>query len=135
MLFSDGTATGIEGYYARWAALRKLLLQFLKSERKTNDKNQTEKQILSLGAGFDTTYFQLLDEGIAPYLYVELDFKEVRYFVHLQYFVDNRAHLTFVIMHQVTSKKAAIIDHYGQLRDKIGPEASISIGKLPVVSS
>ncbi|RWW80070.1 hypothetical protein BHE74_00011610 [Ensete ventricosum] len=126
MLFSDGTATGIEGYYARWAALRKLLLQFLKSERKTNDKNQTEKQILSLGAGFDTTYFQLLDEGIAPYLYVELDFKEVRYF---------RAHLTFVIMHQVTSKKAAIIDHYGQLRDKIGPEASISIGKLPVVSS
>lgn len=57
-----------EGYYARWAALRKLLLQFLKSERETNDKNQTKKQILSLGAGFDTTYFQLLvcDENFFP---------------------------------------------------------------------
>lgn len=33
-------------------------------------------------------YF-LQDEGIAPYLYVELDFKEVCYFVYLQYFVDN----------------------------------------------
>lgn len=99
------------GYYARWAALRKLLLQFLKSERKTDDKNQTKKQILSLGAGFDTTYFQLLDEGIAPYLYVELDFKEV------------------------TSKKAAIINHYSQLRDKIGPEASIYIERGEVLGN
>ncbi|KAG6482945.1 hypothetical protein ZIOFF_059584 [Zingiber officinale] len=91
------------GYYARWAALRKLLLQFLKTERKTSDDNHSKKQILSLGAGFDTTYFQLLDEGMAPHLYVELDFKEV------------------------TSKKAAIIDHYIQLKEKVGPEAFISI--------
>lgn len=34
-------------------------------------------------------FYFLQDEGIAPYLYVELDFKEVCYFVHLQYFVDN----------------------------------------------
>ncbi|WOK95354.1 leucine carboxyl methyltransferase 1 [Canna indica] len=99
------------GYYARWAALRKLLLQFLKSERKTNGESRTKKQIVSLGAGFDTTYFQLLDEGIAPYLYVELDFKEV------------------------TSKKASIIEHYSQLKDKVGPEAFISIEKGEVLSN
>lgn len=44
------------GYFARWAALRKLLLQFLETDM---NGNQTKKQILSLGAGFDTTYFQL----------------------------------------------------------------------------
>ncbi|XP_042430623.1 leucine carboxyl methyltransferase 1 homolog isoform X1 [Zingiber officinale] len=99
------------GYYARWAALRKLLLQFLKTERKTSDDNHSKKQILSLGAGFDTTYFQLLDEGMAPHLYVELDFKEV------------------------TSKKAAIIDHYIQLKEKVGPEAFISIEKGEVLSN
>ncbi|XP_020091436.1 tRNA wybutosine-synthesizing protein 4 isoform X3 [Ananas comosus] len=90
------------GYFARWAVLRKLLLQFLKTESQCNDSDQKQKQILSLGAGFDTTYFQLMDEGIAPHLYVELDFKEV------------------------TSKKAALIDHYSQLREKCGPEVSIS---------
>ncbi|KAJ3691041.1 hypothetical protein LUZ61_020205 [Rhynchospora tenuis] len=93
------------GYYARWAVLRKLLLQFL------NTQTDERKQILSLGAGFDTTYFQLLDEGIAPHLYVELDFKEV------------------------TSKKAAIIEHYSQLREKLGPDASISREKGEVSSS
>ncbi|KAK3433954.1 hypothetical protein EUGRSUZ_D01230 [Eucalyptus grandis] len=89
------------GYFARWAALRKLLYQFLDCERHTEEKG-TKKQILSLGAGFDTMYFQLQDEGKAPDLYVELDFKEV------------------------TSKKAAIIETYGQLREKIGTTAYIS---------
>jgi hypothetical protein len=46
-----------EGYFARWAALRKLLNQFLDTE--VGEKGQLKKQILSLGAGFDTTYFQL----------------------------------------------------------------------------
>ncbi|OAY70520.1 tRNA wybutosine-synthesizing protein 4, partial [Ananas comosus] len=99
------------GYFARWAVLRKLLLQFLKSESQCNDSDQKQKQILSLGAGFDTTYFQLMDEGIAPHLYVELDFKEV------------------------TSKKAALIDHYSQLREKCGPEVSISKEKGEVISN
>ncbi|XP_038977329.1 leucine carboxyl methyltransferase 1 homolog isoform X1 [Phoenix dactylifera] len=98
------------GYYARWVALRKLLLQFLKSERHNNDNIQTKKQILSLGAGFDTTYFQLVNEGIAPHLYVEVDFKEV------------------------TSKKAALVERYSLLRDKVGPEASISIERGEVLS-
>ncbi|KAL3516858.1 hypothetical protein ACH5RR_023760 [Cinchona calisaya] len=83
------------GYFARWAVFRKLLYQFL-------DCVKTKKQILSLGAGFDTTYFQLKDEGKAPDLYVELDFKEV------------------------TSKKAALIETCSQLRDKVGETASIS---------
>uniref|UniRef100_A0A803LIE9 Leucine carboxyl methyltransferase 1 homolog n=1 Tax=Chenopodium quinoa TaxID=63459 RepID=A0A803LIE9_CHEQI len=84
------------GYFARFAALRKLLFQFL------NTDDQNRKQVLSLGAGFDTTYFQLQAEGKAPYLYVELDFKEV------------------------TSKKAALIEFYNELKEKLGPTASIS---------
>ncbi|OIW17615.1 hypothetical protein TanjilG_28965 [Lupinus angustifolius] len=91
------------GYFARWAAFRKLLYQFL-------DVGSTKKQILSLGAGFDTTYFQLQDEGKAPHLYVEVDFKEV------------------------TSKKAALIETYGQLRSKVGETASISREKGEVLS-
>ncbi|XP_039034214.1 leucine carboxyl methyltransferase 1 homolog isoform X1 [Hibiscus syriacus] len=90
------------GYFARWAAFRKLLYQFLDCEGSNSEKCNIKKQILSLGAGFDTTYFQLQDEGKAPYLYVELDFKEV------------------------TSKKASIIESSSQLRDKIGATASIS---------
>uniref|UniRef100_A0A0E0L7K1 non-specific serine/threonine protein kinase n=1 Tax=Oryza punctata TaxID=4537 RepID=A0A0E0L7K1_ORYPU len=91
------------------ASKLKLLHQFLSAGNGSNDQNR--KQILSLGAGFDTTFFQLQDEGIAPYLYVELDFKEV------------------------TSKKAAIINHYSQMKEKLGPEASISIEKGEVRSA
>lgn len=96
------------GYFSRWAAFRKLLAQFLES---SNEPAQPKKQILSLGAGFDTTYFQLLDEGKAPFLYVELDFKEV------------------------TSKKAAVIENSSQLRDKIlGANSSISVEEGQVLS-
>lgn len=98
------------GYFARWAALRKLLYQFLDCEMNADEKGDAKKQILSIGAGFDTTYFQLQDEGKAPSLYVELDFKEV------------------------TSKKAAIIESYSQLRDKVGATASISREKGEVLS-
>lgn len=48
------------GYYARWAVLRKLLHQFLSPTNQGLGKHcQPRKQILSLGAGYDTTYFQL----------------------------------------------------------------------------
>ncbi|XP_023006603.1 tRNA wybutosine-synthesizing protein 4-like [Cucurbita maxima] len=96
------------GYFARWAALRKLLFQFLNVE--SNTEEHTKKQILSLGAGFDTTYFQLQNEGNAPHLYVELDFKEV------------------------TIKKAAIIEAYSQLREKLSGIVSISLEKGEVHS-
>ncbi|GLJ29551.1 hypothetical protein SUGI_0582850 [Cryptomeria japonica] len=90
------------GYYARWAAIRKLLFQFLDAGMETVDNTPLKKQVISLGAGYDTTFFQLQEEGKAPTLYVELDFKEV------------------------TSKKAAIINSHEQLRDKIGKSPIIS---------
>ncbi|KAG7013821.1 tRNA wybutosine-synthesizing protein 4 [Cucurbita argyrosperma subsp. argyrosperma] len=118
------------GYFARWAALRKLLFQFLNVD--SNTEEHTKKQILSLGAGFDTTYFQLqasclfrsraitslaysfilllYNEGNAPHLYVELDFKEV------------------------TTKKAAIIEACSQLREKLSGTVSISQEKGEVHS-
>lgn len=98
------------GYFARWAALRKLLFQFLDCESNIDGKCDSKKQILSFGAGFDTMYFQLQDEGKAPFLYVELDFKEV------------------------TSKKAAIIETSSQLREKLGATASILPEKGEVLS-
>ncbi|GAA0171782.1 methyltransferase [Lithospermum erythrorhizon] len=98
------------GYYARWAVFRKLLNQFLDCGTNSNEAGNMKKQILSLGAGFDTTYFMLQDEGKAPYLYVELDFKEV------------------------TSKKAALIEANSQLRMKVGEGASICREKGEVLS-
>ncbi|PQM35775.1 tRNA wybutosine-synthesizing protein 4 [Prunus yedoensis var. nudiflora] len=68
------------GYFARWAALRKLLNQFLDTEKMGVKR----------------------DEGRAPHLYVELDFKEV------------------------TSKKTTLIETCNHLRDKISATASIS---------
>ncbi|KAK8464359.1 hypothetical protein PHAVU_011G190400 [Phaseolus vulgaris] len=99
------------GYFARWAAIRKLLYQFLDVEKKADGEAPIKKQILSLGAGFDTMYFQLQDEGKAPDLYVEVDFKEV------------------------TSKKAALIETCSQLRNKLGETATISREKGEVISA
>ncbi|KAG4950107.1 hypothetical protein JHK86_043346 [Glycine max] len=45
------------GYFARWAATRKLLYQFRDVENNTDGDALITKQILSLGAGFDPTYF------------------------------------------------------------------------------
>ncbi|KAK9757758.1 hypothetical protein RND81_01G184200 [Saponaria officinalis] len=90
------------GYFARYAAVRQLLNQFLESGAQTGQCGHDKKQVLSLGAGFDTTYFQLQEEGKAPHLYVELDFKEV------------------------TSKKAGLIEIHNELREKVGVGASIS---------
>lgn len=62
------------GYYSRQAALRLLLKQFLQI---THSKQSGPTQILSLGAGFDTTWFQLQAEGVSPTHYYEVDFPEV----------------------------------------------------------
>eukprot|EP01025_Chloroclados_australasicus_P045242 TRINITY_DN4939_c0_g1_i5.p2 TRINITY_DN4939_c0_g1~~TRINITY_DN4939_c0_g1_i5.p2 ORF type:complete len:332 (-),score=32.89 TRINITY_DN4939_c0_g1_i5:253-1248(-) len=58
------------GYYSRFAIIRKILMDFLA-------QNASEKQVISLGAGFDTTWFQLYSEGITPRLYLEIDFANV----------------------------------------------------------
>ncbi|KAL2609265.1 hypothetical protein R1flu_027838 [Riccia fluitans] len=96
------------GYYARWAAMRTLLLQFLNLSSKA-DGNQ-RKQILSLGAGFDTLFFNLKEEGLAPDVFVELDFLEV------------------------TRKKVAIIASHEQLLNKLDADALISKDKGEILS-
>jgi len=62
------------GYYSRFAVLRSLLLQFLFTTR-----TQEQRQVILLGAGYDTTYFQLMKESILGEgtIFIELDFKEV----------------------------------------------------------
>eukprot|EP00270_Netrium_digitus_P003426 TRINITY_DN13951_c0_g1_i2.p1 TRINITY_DN13951_c0_g1~~TRINITY_DN13951_c0_g1_i2.p1 ORF type:complete len:344 (+),score=69.09 TRINITY_DN13951_c0_g1_i2:36-1034(+) len=63
------------GYYARWAAHQVLLQQFLRPSADPTDRKK--RQIISLGAGFDTLFFQLKEQGITVDRYVEIDFQEV----------------------------------------------------------
>ena len=65
------------GYYSRYAALRSLLLQFLAAGAAEGHPAAQHKQVLSLGAGYDTTFFQLAKEGLGPAKYIEIDFEEV----------------------------------------------------------
>lgn len=59
------------GYYSRVAALDKIIKQFID----TAHANGHKSQIVSLGAGFDTTYWRLkAHQGIACHYYVEVDF-------------------------------------------------------------
>ncbi|KAJ8310262.1 hypothetical protein KUTeg_012624, partial [Tegillarca granosa] len=58
------------GYFARVSAMRALLRKFLKI---TNQACQ----VVNFGAGFDTTYWILKDEGINPKSYIEIDFDAV----------------------------------------------------------
>eukprot|EP01024_Parvocaulis_polyphysoides_P072657 TRINITY_DN923_c0_g1_i3.p2 TRINITY_DN923_c0_g1~~TRINITY_DN923_c0_g1_i3.p2 ORF type:complete len:223 (+),score=12.73 TRINITY_DN923_c0_g1_i3:24-671(+) len=58
------------GYFSRFAIIRKIIEDFLSD-------NQQEKQVISLGAGFDTCWFQLKKDGKAPGKYVEIDFSDV----------------------------------------------------------
>ncbi|XP_072032398.1 leucine carboxyl methyltransferase 1-like [Amphiura filiformis] len=58
------------GYYVRTHGLKTLMHQFL-------EKTKCACQIVNLGAGFDTTFWQLNDEGKLPDVYVELDFRAV----------------------------------------------------------
>lgn len=51
------------------------MCQAARSRRRTRS---LYAKVLSLGAGFDTTFFQLAAAGIAPAVYAEVDFEEVR---------------------------------------------------------
>lgn len=68
------------GYYSRHSALRQLLMSFLKTAHAAG----SESQVLSLGAGFDTTWFQLNQDSpeLLPTRYLEVDFPEVRACMH-----------------------------------------------------
>lgn len=102
------------GYYARWAAMRQLVDQFLgggagaRGGAVDGGAEGLKQQILSLGAGYDTLFLQLLDEGKAPHKFFEVDFVEV------------------------SAKKAAVMHHHEQLRSKLGPDAEFHIdcGKI-----
>lgn len=88
------------GYYARVSAVRRAMDAFLSTpltpcddvveargisgvegadadERRGRRGSTGERQIVSLGAGSDTSYFRLRSEGRAPARYVEVDFPEV----------------------------------------------------------
>lgn len=58
------------GYYARVQGLRLLVKRFL-------EVTSCASQIISLGAGFDTMYWILKDEGITPSSFIEVDFDAV----------------------------------------------------------
>jgi O-methyltransferase involved in polyketide biosynthesis len=93
------------GYYARVAAIRQLVLQFLAAGGAPGQPPPPKQarwvaaacrarttlalrfsrraaphapQIVSLGAGFDTTAFNLAAAGVAPARYIEVDFAEAR---------------------------------------------------------
>jgi tRNA wybutosine-synthesizing protein 4 len=87
--------------------MRKLVLQFLDVTDPSYVDGTPRKQVLSLGAGFDTLFFQLKDEGRAPHLFVELDFVEV------------------------TTRKAGIIASHGELLAKLGSDCELHKGKSP----
>lgn len=60
------------GYYSRHAALTELMDIFL-----SKFDEGSPCQVLSLGAGFDTTWFKLKSQNRAPTRYFEIDFQEV----------------------------------------------------------
>jgi tRNA wybutosine-synthesizing protein 4 len=80
------------GYYARISAVEHILQRFISVCRRNKD---ARTQVVSLGAGFDTSFFKLWATDFAPTVYYELDFPEV------------------------TSKKQAIIKKHKVLQDCI----------------
>ncbi|KAH9530493.1 hypothetical protein CY35_20G005600 [Sphagnum magellanicum] len=97
-------------YYARWSVMRQLLFQFLDAGSPALNGPPPRKQILSLGAGFDTSFFQLVEEGRILHNFVEVDFSEV------------------------TRKKAMLIGAKEVLLTKLGPEPKISIVEGEIIS-
>lgn len=58
------------GYFARVNAIRSVVFRFLEAKG-------PNCQIVNLGCGFDTLYFELSDHHLAPKKFVELDFNRV----------------------------------------------------------
>lgn len=61
------------GYFARVHAIRSLIDKFL--DKYLN--NSAKCQIVNLGAGYDTLYFNLQDKNRLPDKYVEIDFNRI----------------------------------------------------------
>ncbi|XP_064615215.1 leucine carboxyl methyltransferase 1-like [Liolophura sinensis] len=58
------------GYYARVASIRILMEKFLKLTK-------CQCQVVNLGAGFDTTFWRLKEQGMIPQSFIEMDFPTV----------------------------------------------------------
>ncbi|CAD5116177.1 DgyrCDS5095 [Dimorphilus gyrociliatus] len=58
------------GYYTRVHSVRYLLKEFIK-------KTEGNCQIVNLGAGYDTTYWNLKDDSLTPKSFIEVDFPAV----------------------------------------------------------
>ncbi|KAL6049681.1 Leucine carboxyl methyltransferase 1 [Balamuthia mandrillaris] len=85
------------GYYTRVVAMHHILKQFLRATPSAAS-SMPNKQVICLGAGFDTTYFQKKRGGLIGdnVTYYELDFPEV------------------------VANKAAVIRKYSALREVVG---------------
>ena len=68
-----GCMVNIAGYYARVTSMHSLLKQFITLTRMVGLKSQ----VISLGAGYDTTYWQLHSVGLQPTCYFEVDLAAV----------------------------------------------------------
>ncbi len=63
------------GYFARISSMRTVVYKFLEKYRQSEGKSAC--QIVNLGAGYDTMFFNLSDANNLPIKYVEVDFPRV----------------------------------------------------------
>ncbi|XP_006821825.1 leucine carboxyl methyltransferase 1-like [Saccoglossus kowalevskii] len=87
------------GYYVRTHGIKYLLEDFIK-------KTESNCQIISLGAGFDTLFWRLKDEGLLPKTYVELDFRAVT--SRKCYYIKSRSQLLDPLMESCDGVKNKI---------------------------
>ena len=73
MCVTHGCMMKITGYYARVTSVHSLLKQFVTLTRMAGLKSQ----VISLGAGYDTTFWQLHSVGLQPTCYFEVDLATV----------------------------------------------------------
>ncbi|KXJ20453.1 Leucine carboxyl methyltransferase 1 [Exaiptasia diaphana] len=92
------------GYYARTKGISYLLEQFL-------EMTESNCQVISLGAGFDTLFWQLKEKDIAPKVFVEID------------------------LNAVVDRKCFCIKSRKQLQEVFKPEDNLQIGKREVHST
>ncbi|XP_029636361.1 leucine carboxyl methyltransferase 1 [Octopus sinensis] len=88
------------GYYARVKGIHLLLEKFLKH-------TQCNCQVINLGAGYDTTFWQFKDKNLIPKSYIEVDFQSVT--AKKCHYIKSRKRL----LQNLTSEDGEIkFDHY-----------------------
>lgn len=100
------------GYYARVKGVECFIQKFL-------NKMGSSSQIVNFGAGFDTLYWRLKDEGIHIANYVEIDFPTVT--ARKCYMIKRNKHLLESIHEQDGEVKLSSTDlHAGKYRYTMG---------------